>query len=192
MADAGQTQITQLLDAANRGDRVAVDRLLPLVYQELRALAGSFFGRQRPDHTLQPTALVHEAYLRLADQTNPLWQDRRHFFNVAAMAMRQLLTDHARRQKSLKHGGGLARVTLDEAIAPSSLGEIDLVALDEALSKLAELDERQSRIVEIRFLAGLTVEETADVLGVSPRTVKLDWQMAKAWLRRELKGAAAE
>lgn len=186
MQKADRSEITLLLEAANRGDRSAVDRLLPLVYGELRALAGNFFGQQPADHTLQPTALVHEAYCRLADHTNGVWKDRRHFFNVAAMAMRQLLTDHARRQRAEKRGGGMARLTLNEALTPSSSPEVDLAGLDDALTKLAALDERQARIVELRFLAGLTVEETAELLGVSERTVKLDWQMARAYLRREL------
>ncbi len=186
MADGRRTEVTQILDAMRSGDRDAVARLLPMVYDELRALAGSFFGRQPGHHTLQPTALVHEAYMRLANQEEPAWQDRRHFFNVAAMAMRQLLTDHARRKKSIKRGGELGKVTLDEAVAPLTDCDIDLVALDDVLTRLAKLDERQARIVELRFLAGLTVEETAAVLEISPRTVKLDWQMARAWLRREL------
>ncbi len=187
MPTESRADITQMLEAIRGGRKAEAGRLLPLVYNELRALAGSFFRQQRPDHTLQPTALVHEAFVRMVDQTSPVWADRKHFFNVAAMAMRQLLTDHARRHRAAKRGGEAAKVTLGEAEAPpSTLSDIDVEALDNALTKLAALNERQARITELRFLAGLTVEETAEVLAVSPRTVKLDWKMARAWLRREL------
>jgi RNA polymerase sigma factor (TIGR02999 family) len=178
--------VTQILEQLARGDRSAADRLLPHVYDELRALAASFFARQPRHHTLQPTALVHEAYLKMVGSARPDWNDKRHFFDVAALAMRQLLTDHARRRGSQKRGGGLARVTLTDSDAPAGgMFDLDLEALDEALTRLAALDPRQGRIVELRYLAGLTVEETADVLGVSPRTVRLEWQVARAWLRRE-------
>lgn len=182
-----QPEITQLLESLARGDSRAADQLLPHVYDELRALAGSFWRQQRSDHTLQPTALVHEAYLRLVGSGLQNWTGRKHFFEVAAMAMRQLLVDHARRRSAEKRGGNLDRVTLDDSgAADDSRMIIDVVALDCALTRLQQLDARQSRIVELRFLAGLSVEDTAEVLGVSPRTVKLDWQMAKSWLRREL------
>ncbi len=180
-------EVTQILEDLSRGDRSAVDRLLPHVYGELRALAKSFFQQQRADHTLQPTALVHEAFMRLAKGSPKGFSGRKHFFDVAAMAMRQLLTDHARRKSAEKRGGDLARITLTDMATPSwEPLVVDVVALDDALTRLSELDPRQGRIVELRFLAGLSIEETAEVLDVSPRTVNLDWQMARAWLRREL------
>ncbi|MCB9854576.1 MAG: sigma-70 family RNA polymerase sigma factor [Phycisphaerales bacterium] len=186
MSEDRQADVTQILGELSGGDTSAAQRLLPHVYNELRALAGSFFQRQRNDHTLQPTALVHEAYLRMV-RADASWTSRKHFFDIAAMAMRQLLTDHARRRGSLKRGGDVGRITLSEANADPGQGtDVDIVALDEALTKLNGLDARQGRIVELRFLAGLSVEETADILGISPRTVKLDWRMAKAWLRTEL------
>lgn len=181
-------KVTEMLDAHVRGDPEVIHCLLPVVYEQLRALAGSFFAHQRPDHTLQPTALVHEAFVKLADKAQPVWNDRKHFFNVAAMAMRQLLFDHARRHGAAKRGGHARRITLDQALTPLSTNELNLEALDAALTKLARLDERQARIVELRFLAGLSVEEVAELLGVSPRTVKLDWYMARAWLKQELSG----
>lgn len=188
MSNDRQADVTFYLGELSGGDASAAQRLLPHVYAELRALAGSFFQQQRNDHTLQPTALVHEAYLRLV-RADASWTSRKHFYDIAAMAMRQLLTDHARRKGSLKRGGVSARITLAEADAGAGTGEeVDIVALDEALTKLNRLDARQGRIVELRFLAGLSVEETAEILDVSPRTVKLDWRMAKAWLRSELGG----
>jgi RNA polymerase sigma-70 factor, ECF subfamily len=167
-------------------------RLMSLMYDELRALARRWFRRQPKDHTLQPTALVHETYLRLSRIANPQWRDRAHFFAVASTVMRRILVDHARQRQSSRRGGRQAsRVSLDAAAmdghAPPT---IDILDLDAALNRLAALNERQSRIVEMRFLGGLTIEETADVLGVSPRTVKLDWTMARAWLLDQLnKGA---
>ena len=182
-----QNEVTQILQDLSRGDRSAVDRLLPHVYDELRALARSFFQQQRADHTLQPTALVHEAFLRLVKGSPQDFSGRKHFFDVAAMAMRQLLTDHARRSGAVKRGGKVAKVTLTGLVTPAKQPpDVDLSALDNALTRLSELDSRQGRIVELRFLAGLSIEETADVLEVSPRTVNLDWQMARSWLRREL------
>lgn len=179
--------VTEIIAELAAGDRSAADRLLPQVYDELRALAGSYFRQQRPDHTLQPTALVHEAFIKLVGAADQSWRSRKHFFDVAAMAMRQLLADHARRAASQKRGGGAHRVTLSDAATPlDNTPDVDLIALDEALSKLSGLDSRQGRIVELRYLAGLSVEETAEVLGVSPRTVKRDWQMARAFLRREI------
>ena len=189
MAETDRGDITCALADLDKGDRTAVDRVLPLIYKELRALAGNYFKRQRVEHTLQPTALVHEAFLRLMGTENPGWNSRKHFFDVAAMAMRQLLTDYARRHKTAKRGGDLARVTLGDVAGGSSLVDLDLAALDDALTKLKELDERQCRIVELRFLAGLTVDETAEVLNISTRTVKLDWHMAKSWLRQQLDDA---
>ena len=185
-----QQQITQILVEMAEGNDSAAERLLPHVYDELRALAGSFFQLQRANHTLQPTALVHEAYLKLVAWPDAEFSGRKHFFDVAAMAMRQLLTDHARRVATAKRGGEALRLTLDDSTLPDSdKMEVDLVALDDALARLTELDARQGRIVELRFLAGLNVEDVAAILDISPRTVKLDWQMAKAWLRRELSEA---
>ena len=187
MVGEGQNeQVTQLLGELSEGRSDAADRLLPHVYQELRALAGSFFRSQNNDHTLQPTALVHEAYLKLV-RSDSSWNSRKHFYDIAAMAMRQLLTDYARRKGREKRGGGNAhRVTLSDIDSEASV--IDIVALDDAMTRLAALDSRQARIVELRFLAGLTVEETADVLDLSERTVKREWRAAKAWLQTQLGG----
>lgn len=182
--------VTRIIAELAAGDRSAAQRLLPQVYDELRALAGSYFQQQRPQHTLQPTALVHEAFIKLVGAADQNWTGRKHFFDVAAMAMRQLLTDHARRAASLKRGGGACRVTLSEAVTPMhDAPDVDLIALNDALEKLTALDPRQGRIVELRYLAGLSVAETAEVLELSPRTVKLDWQMARSFLRRELDSA---
>jgi RNA polymerase sigma factor (TIGR02999 family) len=167
------------------GDTSAASRLLPLVYEELRSLAQAWLRQNRPDHTLQPTALVHEAYLRLVDQSNAHWQSRAHFYAVAAKAMRQILIDHARRHDAAKRGGKWRRLPLAPDLAAPFTGA-DMLALDEALTRLAELNRRQADIVEMRFIVGLSVEETAHVLDVSPRTVKYDWRMARAWLSREL------
>lgn len=179
-------QITQLLGRMKAGDRSAAERLMPLVYTQFRALAAQYLRKERGNHTLQPTALVNEAYLRLLDQSRVQWQGRTHFFAVGAQAMRRILVDHARRRQRLKHGGQRARVTLDEGVALSPDRDQDVLALDEALVKLAELDERQAKVVELRFFAGLTVDEAAEVLDVSKRTVEGDWTMARAWLHREL------
>jgi RNA polymerase sigma factor (TIGR02999 family) len=185
---------TQLLHRLAAGDSNAAERLLPLVYDELRARAMAHFRHQPPDHTLQPTALVHEAFMRMIDQTRPpTWNDRAHFCAVAATAMRQILIDHARAKNAEKRGGDRDRVGL-EAIGDSGsaghghgeLEPVDLLALDDALKGLAAIDQRQARIVELRFFAGLSVDEVAEALGVSPRTVDLDWKMAKAWLSRTL------
>ncbi len=192
MASQQGHDVTRILSELKDGDESATQRLMPLVYEELRALAGSFFQAQQVGHTLQPTALVHEAYLRMVRVPDTKWTNRKHFFRVAAPAMRQLLIDHARRRRAAKRGGDTLTVTLDSSFADRQVGlcpqssGIDLVALDEVITKLTSLDERQGRIVELRFLAGLTVEETADVLDVSPRTVELDSRLARAWLRREL------
>jgi RNA polymerase sigma factor (TIGR02999 family) len=164
------------------GDGAAMDELLQLVYAELRRLAASYLRRERSDHTLQPTALVHEAYLRMVDQTQVRWQNRAHFFGVAAQMMRRILVDHARSQHAEKRGGDAQKLSLDENIDVSGERAADLVALDEALSRLAEIDPQKSRVVELRFFGGLSVEETAEVLGVSAPTVKRHWRLAKAWL----------
>ncbi|HEY0404844.1 MAG TPA: sigma-70 family RNA polymerase sigma factor [Pyrinomonadaceae bacterium] len=178
--------VTQILQEVSDGDRDAPARLMPLVYHELRRLADHYLRQERPDHTLQPTALVHEAYLKLIDQRRVDWQNRAHFFGVAAQLMRRILVDHARRHRASKRGGFQQKLTLDEAADYSQPRDVDLIALDDALNALAQLDARQSRIVELRFFGGLTIEETAEALSVSTATVKVDWNMAKAWLRREI------
>jgi len=180
-------EITRILGELQAGDAEAADRLLPLVYDELRALAGSHMARRQAGHTLQPTALVHEAYLRLAGSEGDPWESRAHFMAVASRAMRQILINHARDKAAAKRGGDRERVTLDEAVAVSDVRVLDVLALDLALSKLAGLNERQARIVELRFFGGLTIAEAAHVLGVGTTTVEDDWRMAKAWLSRELK-----
>jgi RNA polymerase sigma factor (TIGR02999 family) len=181
-----QTGITQLLADASNGDQAALDALLPVVYKELRKLADHYLQQERPDHTLQATALVHEAYLRLVDQTNISWQNRAHFFSVAAQVMRHILVDHARAHKAEKRGGGEQEISLDAAISFFAERDVNLVALDEALNELTKLDAQQGRIVELRFFGGLTIEETAEVLKITPGTVRYDWRMAKAWLHRAL------
>ena len=180
------SEVTRMLADLDRGDPAALARLLPLVYDELRHLADSFLRRERAGHTLQPTALVHEAYLRLVDQPLRL-ENRAHFFGVAAQAMRCILVDHARARLAAKRGGGGQRLALEDAAGLSDERELDLVALDDALRSLSALDPQQSRVVELRFFGGLTIEETAAVLRVSPATVKRDWQTARAWLHREIK-----
>jgi RNA polymerase sigma factor (TIGR02999 family) len=181
-----QTGITQLLADASNGDQAALDALLPVVYNELRKLADHYLQQERPDHTLQATALVHEAYLRLVDQTNISWQNRAHFFSVAAQVMRHILVDHARAHKAEKRGGGEPEISLDAAISFFAERDVNLVALDEALNELTKLDAQQGRIVELRFFGGLTIEESAEVLKITPGTVRYDWRMAKAWLHRAL------
>ncbi len=179
------TDITQLLLAWSNGDREALEELTPLVYREMKKLAESYLRRERAGYTLQPTALAHEAYLRLIDQQNVRWQNRAHFFGIAAQAMRRILVDHARARMAEKRGSGLA-VSLDEAIDVTHQRADQLVALDEALKTLAELDLQQSRVVELKYFGGMTLEETAEVLGVSRATVVREWRMAKAWLYDEL------
>lgn len=178
--------VTQLLVGWSKGDKEALDKLLPLVYHELHRQAAAYLRRERAGHTLQTTALIHEAYVRLVDQKNVQWQNRAHFFGIAAQLMRRILVDHARSKKRIKRGGSDIRVSLNEATIKTEARDLDIVALDEALERLARMDEQQSRIVELRFFSGLTVEETAEVLGISPATVKRDWSMAKAWLHREI------
>jgi RNA polymerase sigma-70 factor (ECF subfamily) len=180
-------EVTRILHAWGKGDPQALDRLMPLVYGELRRLARQRLRRERPDHTLQPTALVHEAYLRLVDQRRATWQNRAQFFGVAAQLMRRILVDHARRHQAAKRGRGTLKVSWDDAIVPAEERAEELVALDDALSRLAQMDPRQGRVVELRVFSGLTVEETAQVLGVSPATVKREWTTAKAWLSREIR-----
>lgn len=185
-----QQGVTELLVSWSNGDQQALDRLTPLVYGELRRLAARYLRRERSDHTLQSTALVHEAYLRLIDQKHVRWQNRAHFFGVAAQMIRRILVDHARGKQAAKRGAGGWKLSLDEAIATPEQRDLDLVALDDALGGLAKIDRQQSRVVELRFFAGLSIEETAEVLRISPATVKRDWTAAKAWLYREMRGRA--
>jgi RNA polymerase sigma factor (TIGR02999 family) len=178
--------VTLLLAQLQGGQHNASEQLIALLYAELHDLAVSYLRRERSDHTLQPTALVHEAYLRLVDQRNTTWQNRAHFFGIAAQAMRRVLLDHARRKRAGKREGGAQRITLDEGVAEAPQRSIDLIALDVALERLKREDERQYKVVELRFFGGLDVDQTAEVLRISPATVKRDWTFAKAWLHREL------
>ena len=180
--------VTELLRAWSDGDDGALEQLLPLVEAQLRRLARGYMGRERPGHTLQTTALINEAFLRLTDARRVRWQDRAHFLGISARLMRRVLVDHARTRGYLKRGGGAQRVTLHEGLVTSTDPALDVVALDRALEALAKVDARKSRIVELRFFGGLTVEETAEVLHVSPDTVKRDWRLAKLLLLRELEG----
>ena len=185
--------VTALLDKVNRGDRAALEDLLPLVYRELHELAERVFRAERPSHTLQPTALIHEAFLKLVSQENVQWQNRAHFIGVAATAMRRILVDHARARDAQKRGGGERRVGLEEIDVPDEAGtKTDLSALDDALTRLTLMDARQARIVELRFFGGLSVEDTAALLEVSTATVKREWSSAKAWLKREIDSPTRE
>ena len=182
-----EENVTQLLVSWGNGDRAALDALAPMVYDELRRLAQSYLRRERSDHTLQGTALVNEAYLRLVDQRNVQWQNRAHFFGVAAQMIRRILVDHARGHQAAKRGAGAAKLSLDEALGvPGSHQDLNLVNLDEALETLQTLDPRQARVIELRYFTGLSIEETAEVVGISPATVKREWTAARAWLYREL------
>jgi len=185
----GGENITELLVGYGRGDKEALDKLMPIVYDELRRQAARYLRREQAGHTLQTTALIHEAYVRLVDQRNVQWQNRAHFFGIAAQMMRRILVDHARGKRRAKRGGSDVKVSLADATIPVKERDLDVVSLDEALTRLAEIDEQQSKVVELRFFSGLTVEETAEVMHISPATVKRDWSMAKAWLHRELSGA---
>ena len=186
-----ERDVTTLLGAWRRGDRSALDRLTPLVYNELKRLASSYLKYERPDHTLQCTALVHEAFLRLAGGVEIDWENRSHFFGIAAQIVRRILVEHARAANTAKRGSGAVMLAINEEVNPASGRAPELLALDDALTSLAAIDPRQARIVELRFFAGLNVEETASVLEVSPATVKREWAAAKAWLYRELARAAA-
>jgi len=177
--------LTKLLSEVAKGDKVAASQLVPLVYSQMRRLAAAYMRRERENHTLQATALVHEAYLKLVDQRTD-WQSRAHFFGVAAQVMRHILIDHARGHSRAKRGGAKEAVTLDEGLVFSDEKSEELLALDEALQRLAKLDTRQAKVVEMRFFGGLTVEETAEALSISPITVKRDWSLARAWLYGEL------
>lgn len=179
-------EVTRLLEDARNGDRESLDRLLPLIYDELRRVAANQLRSERADHTLQPTALVHEAYIRLLEQRDVDWHNRAHFFSIAAEMMRRILVNHAIQRNAKKRGDGAARLSLDEASSVSDEKEIDVVALDDALRELAEHDADAARIVELRFFGGLTIEETAVALGISDSTVKREWRAAKAWLRTRL------
>ena len=184
---ANPTETTQLLQAWRMGDECARDQLLVIVYEELRKVAANYLRQERANHTLQPTALVHEAYLQLIDQSHASFDSRAHFFGVAAHLMRRILVDHARAHKAEKRGSGAERLALDEALnVPTQERDINLLALDDALQELARLDPQQSRIVELRYFGGLSIEETATVVGVSPATVKREWTMAKHWLNQQI------
>jgi RNA polymerase sigma factor (TIGR02999 family) len=186
MVSAGRT--TELLLDWSEGNAEALKSLMPLVYDELRRLARNYLRRERLSHTLDSAALVHEAYLRLVDLRRVRWQNRAHFFGIAAQLMRRILVDHARKRHAAKRGAGEARLSLDPPLAWSTPPQMDLIALDDALNRLALLDAQQSKIVELRFFGGLSVEDASQVLGISPATVKRDWAMAKAWLHKELNG----
>lgn len=185
--DELKSQITQLLSEI-RDDRSKAKDLLPLVYEQFRSLAANYFRRENKGHTLQPTELVHEAYMKLVDQSRVDWKGKTHFFAVGAQAMRRILVDHARAKHRVKRGSGAPKLSLDEELTLSPDREEDLVLLDEALTDLEKINPRQAQIVELRFFGGLTVAETAEMLGVSKRTVEGEWTMIKAWLRRELTG----
>ena len=181
-------EVTRLLQAWSEGDQDARDKLMPLVYQELRKRAAAYLKRERRDHTLQPTALVHEAYLRLVDQKRAAWQNRAQFFGVASQMMRRILVDRARARNMAKRGGRWARVELAEGAAVAQPKDVDVLDLDAALNELASFDERKSRIAEMRFFGGLSIEETGHALGISVATVERDWQAARAWLFKTLAG----
>ena len=182
--------VTRLLVDWGNGDQQALEKLTPLVYQELKRLAARYLRRERREHTLQSTALVHEAWLRLIDQKQVQWQNRAQFFGIAAEMIRRILIDHARNRQAAKRGDGAVKLSLDDALATPNRRDLELVALDDALHDLAKLDPQQGRLVELRFFAGLSIEESAEVLGVSPATVKREWTTAKAWLYRELNARA--
>ncbi|HVF55619.1 MAG TPA: sigma-70 family RNA polymerase sigma factor [Pyrinomonadaceae bacterium] len=184
--DQPSHDVTRLLHDWSEGDEGAAERLMPLVYDELRRLARDYLRRERPDHTLQPTALVNEAYMKLVDQRRVGWQNRHHFYGIAAQMMRRVLVDHARSHAAEKRGGRRRKVSLDEVNLTTGESAAELVALDEALQRLSEVFPRKGRVVELRFFGGLGIEETARVLGVSDKTVMREWESAKLWLYREL------
>jgi RNA polymerase sigma factor (TIGR02999 family) len=186
MMEPPNIQATRLMAGVCSGDSSATEQLLPLVYDELRALAANYLRQERHGHTLQPTALVHEAYLRLIAQTDSTWNNRAHFFAVAARAMRNILVNHALANRAQKRGGGRPTISLDHEHTPGPIRQVEPIALDEALRTLATLDDRKARVVELRFFGGLTVEEVAEVLNVSVSTIEGDWRMAKAWLSVQL------
>lgn len=181
--------VTQLLHELTGGNRAVVDELTPLIYQELKRIAGGHLRNERPGHTLQATALVHEAYIKLIDQRSASWQGRAHFFGIASQIMRRILLDYAKAKHREKRGGGARKTSFDEALVVAEERTSDLIQIDEALTRLEALDPRQAKVVELRFFGGLSVEETAEALGVSAPTVKREWAMARAWLHRELAAA---
>lgn len=187
MDHPGPEDVTILLAELTKGNKEAASKLIPMVYDELRRLADGYMRRERGDHTLQATALVHEAYLKLVEQRSVDWKSRAHFFGIAAQVMRRILVDHARGHLRGKRGAGLQEVPIDEALVFAPEQSLELVKLDEALERLTKLDPRQGKIVELRFFGGLTVDQTADLLGISPKTVKRDWSIAKAWLHGEVR-----
>lgn len=184
--DRPSTEVTRLLKEWSSGQEQALERLVPQIHSELRKLAASYLRRERPDHTLQPTALVNEAFLKLIDQRAVQWQNRAHFFGIAAQAMRRILVDYARAHAAGKRGDGARKLPLDEEMLIGGVRDIELLALDEALTRLVAIDPQQSRVVELRFFGGLTLEETAEVMRISPATVGREWRMAKAWLFAEI------
>ena len=190
MPNDSPTQVTLLLSRWRAGDREALDALLPLVYEELRRLARHYLQLERPDHTLQSTALVHEAYVRLLGQNPPDWKSRSHFFGVAARLMRQILVDHARSHQAAKRGGNSLKLTLSDGLVGRKGRDLDVIALDNALNSLAQLNPQHCQIVELRFFSGLTIEDTSEALGISPATVKRSWTTARAWLFREMTRSA--
>jgi RNA polymerase sigma factor (TIGR02999 family) len=183
-----QPNITLVLDRWSKGERSALDELIPLIYKELRRLAGNYLRRERQDHTLQPTALINEVFVRLIDQNDIKWQNRAHFYGIAARLMRRVLVDHARARQAAKRGGEMYSVSLSKADQIANQSSVDLLALHLSLERLEELDPQQSQIVELRFFGGLTIEETAEVMACSHATIERDWKMARAWLRHELAG----
>ena len=180
------SEVTQLLKGWRAGDRQALDALLPLVYKELRRLAHFQLRNERPNHTLQSAALVHEAYLRLVGMNSPQWESRTHFFAIAAQLMRQILVDYARRHRAAKRGGSVCKLSLEDATMASRRKDVDVVALDDALNTLATIDPRQSRVVELRFFAGLSLQEISEAMEIAPATAQRDWTAARAWLHREI------
>jgi RNA polymerase sigma factor (TIGR02999 family) len=188
MASRSAPDVTRLLSDWSNGDQAALDQLLPLVYSELRRLASAYLRRERSNHTLQSTALVHEAFMRMVHQQDVQWKNRAHFFAIASQMIRRILVDYARSQHAEKRGSGAVKLALDEAMAvpQAPATDVDLLGLNDALDRLAALDERQSRIVELRFFAGLSIEETAEVMSLSPASIKREWQTARAWLFREM------
>ena len=192
MGSGPAPDVTQLLVNWSQGDQAALEKLMPLVYGELRRLASAYLRRERSNHTLQSTALVHEAFMRMVHQQEVQWRNRAHFYAIAAQMIRRILVDYARSQHAEKRGSGAIKLELDEAMAVAQAGpDVDLLGLNDALDRLAELDERQGRIVELRFFAGLSIEETAEVMSLSPASIKREWQTARAWLFREMTRTAA-
>ncbi|HTP32488.1 MAG TPA: sigma-70 family RNA polymerase sigma factor [Candidatus Acidoferrales bacterium] len=190
MASGAAPDVTKLLVNWSHGDQGALEQLMPLVYGELRRLAAAYLRRERSNHTLQSTALVHEAFLRMVHQQDVQWRNRAHFYGIAAQMIRRILVDYARGQLAEKRGAGAVKLVLDEALAvPQQSPDVDLLSLNDALDRLTELDERQSRVVELRFFAGLSIEETAEVMHLSPASIKREWQTARAWLFREMSSA---